>query len=222
MSQRKEAKNAELTDRDYEILRTLTQKVRVLTSKQAALAWWGEGTQAQKLAQGRLSVLVREGLLARDELMVHPELVLNRPVVEWRPGDEEPDFGAVAYRLKSRWAATLQPTALFLATKAANRLVGGYIGDRRPRRAEATHDVHLAAVYLWLRSHHPEDALAWDSEHRLYAEGGGRGEKLPDAWIRHAVGVESEDRIVEFGGAYCKRKLEAFHDAFAGHRYDLW
>jgi hypothetical protein len=215
---------ADLTNRDRAILWTLTRKVRILTLSQVARTWWRTETIRARAASRRLTLLVKEELLQEDEPLAHPELLLAEPIFRWDPlrGDDEPNFGAVSYRLRSRWKHRVLPTKVFLATKKAVKLFGGDIWDRASRRSEATHDIHLATVYLHHLGSAPEVAEAWVSEHTVLAEGGGQGEKLPDALIRFQSDSQQESFILEFGGAYRKSKLEEFHAAFAHRRYELW
>ena len=111
------------------------------------------------------------------------------------------------------------PTDAVIATRQATREFGGYIGGRRPRDSETTHDIHLAQVYLRLRTRQPELLSQWVSEAQQYAEGGGKNERLPDVIIRD-TGIPQF--VIEFGGAYSKPKLEAFHAASAEIPYQLW
>ncbi len=140
------------------------------------------------------------------------------PLFCWEPHDPEPNLGAVSYRLKSRWTEPVEPTDVFIATKQANRILGGYIGGRKPRPSETTHDIHLGTVYLWYRENRPEHAAAWVSEHKLYAETR-PGERLPDAVIRPG---KQTTLVVKFGGGYSKYKLEAFHQTLSELPYEIW
>jgi len=67
----------------------------------------------------------------------------------------------------------------------------------------------MATVFLRYRNLHPELVCYWKSEARiLWERRGSKKEKLPDAVIE----LPDEKRIVEFGGAYSKAKLESFHE----------
>lgn len=107
----------------------------------------------------------------------------------------------------------------FIATVRAGQLFGVH-GGRAPREVEVTHDFHLSAVYLLIRAMEPVAADAWCFEEEIRAERGRLNEKLPDAII--AIGAYR--RVVEFGGAYGKKKLEAFHNYCAGNDldYEVW
>ncbi len=152
--------------------------------------------------------------------MAHPEIELDAPILCWRPADADPDFGAAAYRLKTRWTKAPITTPLVFATRSAMAMYGGYIGGRGPRPSEATHDIHLAQVYFRLTEANPKVARRWVSESEQYAEGDGRDERLPDALIRGRRG--SPPHIVEFGGAYSKAKLIEFHRGMSSFAYELW
>ena len=66
----------------------------------------------------------------------------------------------------------------------------------------------------------PVSAERWIFEEEIRARRGQVSEKLPDALIELPDGP----RIIEFGGAYGRRKLEAFHEYCAGRelRTEIW
>lgn len=212
----------QLTDRDERIIWTLTRKLRVVTVDQAARTWWSDRQHATKAARDRLSKLRHDGLLHLVPVMAHPEIELPGPVFCWEPGDDTPDFGPISYRLRSRWNHPVAATTLVGATRQAVREFGGFIADRLPRPSEASHDIHLAQVYLKLVGRDPALAHRWICEQQLYAEGRGRNERLPDAILRPRRGKAEDGRVIEFGGAYTKKKLEEFHEGISHSAYEIW
>jgi len=210
-----------IAKRDREILTTLTRRVRVLSLAQIGRTWFGDAGNPADAARRRIGQLAEEGLVTLTTAMAHPELPLDAPQFTWRPGDAEPEFGPLAYRLQSRWCRPVQSTTLVLAAKLANHRFGGYVGGRAPRRSEVTHDLHLAAVYLWFLAHRPAFAKRWMSEHEQYALGGGRNARLPDAIAPHRRDRQ-KDLVIEFGGAYSKAKLQEFHDELSHLAYQIW
>lgn len=208
-----------LTTRDEGILDTLTQRVRVLSIGQIVRTWWPEQRRGEESAASRLQALADAGFIMRIVEWAHPELSLDAPALIWRPGEEVPNLGQVSYRLRSRWTGAPRATTAFIATRLAGSTFGGN-GGRRPRPSEMTHDLHLAAVFLRLLSKQPRTAQSWISEAAQYAKGAGRHERLPDALVRDRNGTT----VIEFGGAYSKRKLMEFHE-FCVERslsYELW
>ena len=161
-----------LTARDEEILDTLTRRVRVLTLRQIARTWWLTSVRPEEAARDRLQILRRDGLLQIQTAPAHPELLLESPVVTWKPTDRDPDFGAISYRLKSRWKEHPISTVCVSSTRnAANRFHGH--GGRFPRPVERTHDIHLARVYLIYRRLSPvsfQDGLLRSSSVHVSAE----------------------------------------------------
>jgi hypothetical protein len=216
---------AVLTRRDLEILDALTKRVRVLSIPQIARTWWAEAADPLRVANNRLRALQAEGLIHVERLPAHPELDLQAPAVTWSPGDAAPDFAALAHRLQSRWKHHPVLTACVSASKLAANRFGGY-GGRPPRAVERTHDLHMGQVYLLYRARNPELLLHWVFEEQVKSERKRErrepifGEKLPDAFLRSAAGV----RVVEFGGAYSKDKLTAFHRYCIDHSfpYEIW
>lgn len=205
------------TERDREILFALTHHVRAMTLPQITRTWWKESKP--ETARTRLSILEGEDLVQTKRLLAHPELELSAPVLTWKPGDGDPDFGAGSYQLKSRWSQHPVMTLCVSATATAARLFAGH-GGRLPREVERTHDIHMAAVYLLYRAHDPASLDSWTFEERLRRERG-HAEMLPDVVLRPRTG---QQRAIEFGGAYSKAKLLAFH-AYCKERnlpYEVW
>jgi hypothetical protein len=210
-----------LSARDRDILFTLTHRVRCLSVEQVGRTWWSTAKTPTKDAARRLTVLAKEGLIERFATLARPELELAEPVCNWSPDSPRPDFGKIAYLLKTRWRdAQPRRTSLVIATRQAVLLLGGQ-GDRRPRASETTHDLHLAAIYLRLVAAEDKRAKRWVSEAALYSQGWGRNARLPDAMILAKRGPHT---VVEFAGEYSKRKLIEFHDEFSnrGLCYELW
>jgi len=191
-----------------DLISVLTTKVRVLSIRQVFRTW-------PKFLP-RLSALERAGLLFSFTAVTHPELAMCCPVVRWKKGDALPDFGKVSYVLRSRWSLPGVTTKCFIASRAAGRMFGGN-GGRYPRESEETHDIHLAAVYLRFRDCEPEAAKSWIHEAQIKSERRQSRGKLPDAIVQ-------KTRVIEFGGAYKKAKLAAFHKycEAKGFDYEVW
>jgi hypothetical protein len=198
------------------LLEILTSRVRVLTIAQVADLL---GDTAGDESQSLMKSLEVKRLIERRVVLARPALRCSSPLVGWHPGDELPDFGKTAYQLKSRWQAPVEPIELVQASRLAARRSGGALGGRWPRASETTHDVSLAGVFLWHRTHRPEDADCWIPEAQLYAEGRGLHSRLPDAVIRRDG---TDIRIVEFGGSYGKQKLASFHAEMQSLPYEIW
>lgn len=88
-----------LTNRDSQIIEALTQKVRLFAQRQIAEHWFG-GEMVN--ARRRLKRLAAIGLVTRLSVQARPLPPLERPLACWRPGEPEPDFGAIAYRCQER------------------------------------------------------------------------------------------------------------------------
>src|SRR5262249_10405468 len=129
-----------------------------LSVAQIARTWWATSRNSEDNARIRLKQLEEAGLIARFTMMAHPEIYPSSPVASWTPGDETPDFGAVSYRLRSRWTKPLISTAAAIATESAGNRFGGK-GGRFPRPTERTHDLHMSAVFLLFRERDPKMAI---------------------------------------------------------------
>ncbi len=206
----------ELQPRDREVLEVLTRRVRVLTLGQIARTWWASSLQAERKAWRRLQRLEHDGWVEIVRLMAHPELTLQDPHAIWYPGKAPPNLRRLAIRLKRRWDQAEAATACVVGTEQAAAALGG-AGRRVPRDSEATHDIHVAAVYLRMRAELPTRARSWVSEAALPA---GQGVKVPDALVRDGRYWTA----IEFGGQYDHSKLETFH-AYCeaqGWGYEVW
>src|SRR3954454_5602269 len=150
-----------LTDRDREILTTLSGPCRLSTVTQLARTFWPFSKASLSDARKRLAVLKDAGLVETRVIMAHPEIELLEPVFSY-PGGDPSDLGAIAYRVKKRWTKPLQATRVVIATPEAREMFGARPA-RATRRSETTHDVHLPAVSLHYRAHEPEAARRWVS-----------------------------------------------------------
>lgn len=208
-----------LSLRDRQLLETLTLRIRLVSVAQAARSFWGHTTAPEDNARRRIAALREAGYVSQLTILSHPELELAVPVLTWQPGVPPPDFGTIAYHLKSRWTERPNPTSVVIATTASANWLGGW-GGRHPRPSEGTHDLHVAAVFLRMLRDAPARARLWQSEAQLLASRRRRGGRLPDAMI---VGPR-EKIVIEFGGAYSKRKLAEFHNHCATRRlpYEVW
>src|SRR5262245_19461889 len=131
-----------------------------------------------------------------------------------------PDFGALSYRLRKRWSRHPVMTTIVSASRLSVNFFSGH-GGRASRDVEVTHDVHLARVYLIYRREMSSALPFWVFEERLRQERGGSDcEMLPDVLIRR----HGATTAVEFGGAYSKQKLAAFHDYCVAKTfsYEVW
>lgn len=204
------------TPRDILIMRGLSLQVRLLGQRQLAETLWsGDVANARR----RLKRLVQAGLLSRIETLAQPLPDLLRPVCSWCPGDARPDTSAVAHRLKSRWRyRALRPTVVYWATEFTKSHFGGR--NVKPLPPQVTHDLGVAAVWLWYHQHHPCFARAWIGEDQL--EEDEPGFSIPDAVIVNET--QQTQMLIEFGGNYNAQRLVDFHEAAAARNvpYQVW
>jgi hypothetical protein len=208
-----------LTDRDRDILETLTLRVRTLSAAQIADHWFGGQIDPVRSACRRLKQLEGAGLLDQSEMFARPQPPLLAPVTCWKPGCTAADFEKLSYKLVKRWDRPASLTRICIATKAAGTLFEGH-GGRPPRASETTHDLCLAAVFLHYVRDDPSAAAKWLSEEVLRERGFGDHTRLPDAMIEDHRGTTT----IEFGGAYAAQKLREFHDfcELEDMAYEIW
>lgn len=209
-----------LSSRDLEIIDALSVRVRMLTLADLAAAWWNPGCSGRKNAAKRLALLARAGLVRRVDVLAQPMLTLGSPEYAWFPGDKPTTFGALSWRLQSRWSGHPRRTAIYIATARAVDLYGGGTAGTVKNLCQVTHDLHLGAVYLAYRRRWPSDAAQWCGEDVFAKER--HHQKIPDALLINDLGEPY--RAIEFGGAYSARRLQAFHEHCrdCGLPYEIW
>lgn len=205
------------TERDRELLVSLTHKVRLLTTDQVARGWWPGA--AESTACERLQRLEGAGLLERTTVLASPLLGLTTPVFSWHPSAEAPNYGALSYLVQRRWTQPAARTSVVVASAKAAARFGG-VGGRLKRPLQASHDLNLSEVYIHFRNTAPSRAARWVGEDVFAREH--RGTKLPDAFLCNELG--RPESVVEFAGSYSTERIEAFHEYCAeeGLPYELW
>jgi hypothetical protein len=209
-----------LTERDREILKALTVKVRVLALEQIASAWWPETDSGRRNARRRLEEFAASGLVARTRVHARPLLSLEGPVFRWNPGEPGPDCGRLSWRLQSRWDKPPQTITVFYATRKAVNRFGGVARGKIKNLSQLSHDVHVGAIYLLFLRTQPLLGTAWMGEDVLAPAR--KHQKLPDAVL--CDDAQNPLRAIEFGGAYPPERLAAFHEDCARRKlpYEIW
>jgi hypothetical protein len=203
--------------RDDELLAALTGPVRAMSVAQIARTWWASTNKPEANTRRRLCELESTGLVVLRELLGHPETPLEAPLAVWWPGRPVPELPTIAYTGCTRWAGLQERTTFVLAGDTPFRQATGR-RVRELRVSEATHDLHVATVYLRMRWELPTRSGTWRLEEGF---GDSRGAaKVPDAIVRDG----QRRTAIEIVGAYEVAKLEAFHRACAsrGMGYELW
>ena len=207
-----------LTQRDHEIRLALVQKLRLLSQRQIADHWWnGDLANTRK----RLKRLAEHEWLVAISTQARPTPVLESPLVTWRPGENAPEFGQVAYQCQERWRTRpSRPSMVWIASERSSQLLGGVRRGELKNPLQVTHDLGVAAVWLRLRECAPMWAAAWRSEDLMAHTR--CGEKIPDAFI-----MDEHERVlwvIEFAGAYDAGRIRDFHLDCVSHSlgYQLW
>lgn len=205
---------------DAQALAVLTRRLRVVGESQFAAALWPREPRLGELFVERM---LRAGCVEVVDVLAHPLIPLKEPLARWQPGLSVPDLAGVSYRARTRWPSASIATRVLVATELAVSMVGGCPGHR-PRLSEATHDLHVAAVYFSMTRELPTRAESWRGEGQAAADklarARGRSGKLPDATVRDGT----RRTAIEFVGDYSAAKLEAFHNFCNQARmgYELW
>lgn len=204
-----------LGPRDDDLIRALTTRFRLVTVSLVAALWGSSPAYVGR----RLRQLVTADFLVASRVPMHPMLPLSKPLVVWSPGDPEPDANRVSYRLQTRWVDSPVATTVYLASRHAVHPFGGS-GGRFEYPLQATHDLHVAALYVRLAADSPGTLTRWRGEETLrFLRKRG---KVPDAVLVDER--EKPVRAIEFGGGYGPRRVRAFHRVCENRRlaYELW
>lgn len=213
--------NLKLTDRDLDILKSLSCCVRLFSIQQVQSLWWPDASLQSGAVQKRINKLADAKWLKRSVILARPIPVMNDAICSWKPGNASPDFGKCAWKAKCRWTEGTRQIRVVSADRKASQLFAGVKprGIRQP--FQLTHDLGLSQVYLQFRIQCPDKAAKWIGE-RGIAFRRKKG-KIPDAVIGN-VGAWPPELIVEFAGSYGKDRLLQFHK-FCEHEgisYELW
>jgi hypothetical protein len=200
------------------IVHLLTKKVRVLTDEQLARTFFASAKKPIRQARETARRLEGKGLAIVQTSMVHPELLLEQPLLDWKPGDVEPNLDRLGWQTASRWTKPPLRTFVVSATVKARQLVGGYCGGRPERAREICHDIHVTSIFLHLRRTQPDWAMAWVPEDQTAADQRWRPQsRIPDAIIQNDPQV-----YVDFGGSYKAEKLKLIFAAWRTVRFQIW
>lgn len=204
---------------DQQLIQTLVEKVRVVSSRQVATILAAAPDEPSRQTTQQIRKLLAAGLIQRATMAAQEPPPLAEPLYHWTPGSAEPDCHAIAATAFRRWQGPCKPTTVFSATPQCVNLFSG-TGGRLPRVSELSHDLGLTSLYLHFCRLEPNRARNWISEASLYALGWGKNAKLPDALITGA----DKPLAIELVGVYTHKKLGAFHRFCmdASLSYELW
>lgn len=207
-----------MTERDVNLLETLTLRVPLLTTVQIADRWW-PCIRSLRVARGRLVELRKTGWVKRAIVNLQPVTFASSPLITWRPGAHAPDAVAVAQGTRKRWASPSQPTEVWCATDQAAYLIGSS-ARAIPPLEQRDHILRLSEVYFHYLREHPKLASLWTGRHALPRVGYGR--KDVDALLRNDAGRVL--RVIHVAGRWQSRQVESFHEYCAQWHlsYELW
>lgn len=207
-----------MESRAQEILRTLSSRVRVLSTDQVSRGWWSETRWGLCRAKECLWGLASSQFLVMQSVLSRRIVKLPRPLTRWSCGDATPPFLQLAKILHKRAKAAPVTTTVVWATPKCIALFGT---GRRPtlKITQMTHDLQVSEVFLGL------------TENGLPVEQWLGEDHLPTSWpasVRPDALLVDDDakpiRAIEYGGDYSAKRLSALHDGFASIEldYELW
>jgi hypothetical protein len=202
--------------RDEEIVRTLAERVRVMSLDQVARHWWTDTRWGKQRCQQVLQELAVEEMLVLRHVLARPVQRLASSLLRWHPGNAVPDFRSLSRLLHRRARQSARMTDIVFATARAVYL----FGRRRPtiKLTQITHDLSVAEVYLHYRRQGQHQF--WTGEDQLDSEWPLRIK--PDAVLLNEVGAIV--RAVEYGGDYPPERLLEIHAGMADIElsYEMW
>lgn len=206
------------TDRDLDIVETLTRRVRLLTVEQVARIWWPSARHL-RIVRRRLRRLTAGGLLHRTIVNVHPLLQLKRPLLSWHDNKAEPNFERASTQARTRWTQPANPAEVYSATPVAANLFGS-TATQLPQLNHRDHDLLLGQIYVLYRTERPAEARMWIGEDAL--DKAGYRIKDPDAFLIDDNGTKFS--VIESAGRYGPKQIESFHHHCVENElpYELW
>lgn len=205
------------------LVELLTTKARLLSVEQVIDLCFLHTKNPRVIARKHLHRMEQKGLVHLIPVMTLKDIRLERPLLDWHPGDGLPDFGHLGWLADKRLSKPLVSTLVVQATKVAQAQTLGPIGSRPPRSQEITHDLMVSSVFLTLLKESQVLAASWKPEDALLKElvaeqGDFTAATIPDA----VVNPGNEDVAIEIIGRYSPQKLSSIHEALGHSRYQLW
>ena len=210
-------KQLRLRNRDMVLLEALALRIRIISQKQAAEAFWECHIPN---ARRRLKQLTGAGFLKRASAPAQPLPEMIQPILRWQPGQDFPNANRVSHRLKQRWKfRALLPTVVYFATKRTTLQFGGKTRSQN-KVTQVTHDLGLTATWIRYHQESNRETSFWVGEDILAPTR--RRQKLPDAALLDRSGNPA--LLIEFGGSYAADRVTAFHEDAASRQlpYHLW
>ena len=207
-----------LTDRDLDIIETLTCRVPLLTFQQATRLWWPD-CMKDRTARRRFEKLSQSKWISQHVVNITPLSTVTEPLFAWAPGIEAPDAVALAQQAQARRRNAARPTQVLAASPPAAAMMGSTAhGLPAPQRRD--HYVNLAAVYVLYRTKNPNLARQWVGEHAR-AKSSFR-QRTVDAVLRGPDA--SPIGLIHVAGRWEPHQVERFHDFCQQSNlpYELW
>jgi hypothetical protein len=207
-----------LTDRDLDLLETLTRRIPVAAEFQVVALWWPD-VKVRTTPRKRLKELAAAGWLGRYRINARPLPTMVAPLIAWQPGEDAPDAQQAAARIRERRHIAAEPVEVCVASAGAANLFGSSVHGL-PGIERRDHDLRLATVYCHYRTTRPELARGWIGQHA----------RLPDQELSRnpdAVLVDAHDRItriIESAGKWNAGQIKTFHEFCFDNDlpYELW
>ena len=207
-----------LTDRDLDLLRTLTLRSPMLRLHHVAQVWWPKAQTTDPVFR-RLICLQDARFLEVHRINAHPPLPDQQPLFVWQPGADDPDPERVSQQARQRWNQPAPSSVVCVAARRAASLFGS-TACGLPVLEHRDHDLRLGDAFVHYRQTAPQLAACWIGEDALPKAG--YRIKDPDAFLQDAQGRVF--RVIESAGRYRPAQVESFHEYCheLSLPYELW
>ena len=207
-----------LTERDLDLIQTLTMRVPMLMVQHVAEVWWPAAVNLHTVNR-RIAQLSKAGWIERHIVNAYPSPPGLRPLFSWQPGGDNPDVDRLAQQLPRRWPQQTRPTEVVVATPRTASLLGS-AARGLPPLDRRHHDLRVGAVYVHYRRTCPELAGRWVG--RDARPKAGEGLKDPDAVLQ--LGPGSIRCVIQIAGNWEATQVVNFHDYCVASNlpYQLW
>jgi len=208
-----------MTQRDNDILDSLVFNVNLFSFKQITTFFWGDSKASKCSARKRLTELVSNKYLCKEQVLALNTFPLKNPLYEWSPGQPWPEYERLSEVLNYRW--TLESpcitTVYFASKKAVNCLGGPY---SLFNRARASQNLNVSQLYFNLYKEQMLFKWKWIGEANL-AETSEEGDRIPDAILKKE---NESDIAIRLVSKLSVDRLESLHEYHVkkGMRYQLW
>ena len=199
--------NVLLQPRDRQLLHALVFAVRFFVVRQVAELWRADLANVRK----RMKKLIAAGFIETRTICAQPIPPIRSPLCRWKPGQEIPLPGQVAYAAKKRFRNRTPRSMTALKASTRTLHLFGCATRARLKTYQHTHDLGLSETYVFFYNRWPRLTHHWIGED-AYAAVLGHGQEVEDAQLLHP-----RSRVtmlaIEYTGHYRRDRVASLIEA---------